>query len=185
VDTRVIATTNRDLEKAVQENQFRQDLYYRLNVIPILLPALRERKDDIPLLANYFVKKFCKKNGKDLKAVTASDMASLINYEWPGNVRELENIIERAVVLSGKDKLDVELPSSGGNGNTFKFVGAENVFHDSKRKVIESFETHYLTNMLKKHKGNISSAAKESGLDYKNFHDKLKKYRIKRGVFED
>jgi DNA-binding NtrC family response regulator len=96
----------------------------------------------------------------------------------------LENIVERAVVLSAKDRLELELPNASGNGG-FKMVGLGGVFHDSKRKVIESFETHYLTTMLRRHKGNISSAAKESGLDYKNFHDKLKKYRIKRSAFED
>ncbi len=184
VDARVIATTNRDLEKAVRENQFRQDLFYRLNVIPIMLPPLRERRDDIPLLVGHFVKKFCKKNNKEPKTVSSSDMAALVNYDWPGNVRELENIIERAVVLSAKERLELELPSASGNGG-FKLVGLGSVFHDSKRKVIESFETHYLTTMLRRHKGNISSAAKESGLDYKNFHDKLKKYRIKRSSFED
>ncbi len=184
VDARVIATTNRNLEKAVQENQFRQDLFYRLNVIPIVLPPLRERRDDVPLLVGHFVKKFCKKNNKESKTVSSSDMAALVNYDWPGNVRELENIVERAVVLSSKDRLELELPSASGNGG-FKLVGLGAVFHDSKRKVIESFETHYLTTMLRKHRGNISSAARESGLDYKNFHEKLKKYRIKRSAFED
>ncbi|MBI3794141.1 MAG: sigma-54-dependent Fis family transcriptional regulator [Nitrospinae bacterium] len=184
-DARVITSTNRDLEKAIRENLFRKDLYYRLNVISIVLPPLRERKDDIPMLANFFTDKFCKKNGRDLRQISATDMASLINYDWPGNVRELENVVERSVVLSANGNLRIELPGSGRNGDMFKLMGEENVFQESKRKVIESFEAHYLTTMLKKHKGNISSAAKESGLDYKNFHDKLKKYRIKRGVFEE
>jgi DNA-binding NtrC family response regulator len=186
VDARVIATTNRDLEKAMQEKTFRQDLYYRLNVIPIELPPLRERRDDIQILADHFVKRFCDKNNKGVKTISPSNMAAMMEYDWPGNVRELENVIERAVVLSTKDVLEIDLPniSSSGNGSHFRLDGVERSFHSSKDKVIESFETHYLTNILKKHKGNISAAAKESGLDYKNFHSKLKKYRIKRAMFE-
>ncbi|MBI5179646.1 MAG: sigma-54-dependent Fis family transcriptional regulator [Nitrospinae bacterium] len=185
VDTRTIATTNRDLEKAIQENQFRSDLFYRLNVIPIYLPSLRERKEDIPLLVNHFIRRFNRKNGKEIKNISPSVMAALMHYEWPGNVRELENIIERSVVLSAKDRLDeIELPHTRNNGH-LTIGGLETSFHDSKKKVIESFETHYLSNVMKKHKGNISAAAKEAGLDYKNFHNKLKKYKIKRRTFEE
>jgi len=100
VDVRVIAATNRDLETALKMGNFRQDLYYRLNVFPIKCPPLRERKEDIPLLVNHFIKRFCAKLGKKIETVPLDVMTSLQDYHWPGNVRELENVIERAVILS-------------------------------------------------------------------------------------
>jgi len=105
VNVRIIAATNRDLEKLIKEQRFREDLYYRLNVFPIHIPPLRERKEDIPLLVNYFIKKFSKKTGKNLKVVTQTMMNNLRNYDWPGNIRELENVIERAVIISSGEKL--------------------------------------------------------------------------------
>lgn len=188
VNARVIATTNRDLETAIRENQFRMDLFYRLNVIPVYLPALRERKEDIPLLVNHFVQKFNRKNNKEIKSLSPSAMTAIMQYEWPGNVRELENIIERAVVLSSGDRLDeVDIPgfSAGHNGKAATPFISEQGFQPAKKKIIESFEMHYLSNALKRHRGNISAAAKESGLDYKNFHSKLKKYNLRKSQFEN
>ncbi|GMT42608.1 MAG: DNA-binding response regulator [bacterium] len=185
VDIRVIATTNRDLEAAIRENTFRLDLFYRLNVIPIVLPPLRERKDDIPLLINHFIRKYSEKNHKEIKSAPPSFIAALMQYQWPGNVRELENVIERAVVMSPKDRLEeLEIPVSGENGHFVNFLGGDISFQDSKKKVIESFEVNYLTQAMKKHGGNISAAAKEARLDYKNFHNKIKKYRINKRQFE-
>jgi len=108
-DVRIIAATNADLEEAVQENQFREDLYYRLNVITIPLPPLRERTEDVPLLAQHFLSRYAKENDKPLREITSHAMELLLDYRWPGNVRELENVIERAVVLSAGEKLDQEL----------------------------------------------------------------------------
>ncbi|MBI5636813.1 MAG: sigma-54-dependent Fis family transcriptional regulator [Nitrospinae bacterium] len=186
VDTRVITTTNRNLEEAIREGTFRLDLFYRLNVIPIYLPSLRERKEDIPLLVHHFIKKFAKKNNKEITSISPAAMAAITQYDWPGNVRELENIIERAVVLAAKDRLDkIEIPGMpGNNGKALHITGQEAGFQSAKKKVIESFETHYLSHVLKKHRGNISAAAKEAGLDYKNFHNKLKKYHLKKSQFE-
>ncbi|MGB7290729.1 MAG: sigma 54-interacting transcriptional regulator [Thermodesulfobacteriota bacterium] len=107
VDVRVIAATNRDLEEAVKDGKFRADLYYRLNVFPITLPPLRERKEDIPVLASYFAQKFIKKLGKEIKSVSETTMERLKGYSWPGNIRELENIVERAVILSTGDTLEI------------------------------------------------------------------------------
>ena len=186
VDVRIITTTNRDLEKAMKEGLFRSDLFYRLNVIPIMLPSLRERKDDIPLLINHFIGKFAEKNGKEIKNVSPSALSGLMNYDWPGNVRELENVIERAVVLSSGDGIeDVELPVSGSNGHFMTISGNDSSFQSSKKQVIESFEVHYLTRAMKNNGGNIAAAAKNAGLDYKNFHSKLKKYNIKKRHFEE
>ncbi len=186
IDTRVITTTNRDLEEAIREGTFRLDLFYRLNVIPVYLPSLRERKEDIPLLVHHFIKKFAKKNNKEITSISPTAMAAITQYDWPGNVRELENIIERAVVLSAKDRLDdIEIPGMpGNNGKMLNISGQELGFQSAKKKVIESFETHYLSHVLKKHRGNISASAKEAGLDYKNFHNKLKKYHLKKSQFE-
>jgi len=98
-DVRVIAATNRNLEKEVEKGDFREDLYYRLNVFPVFIPSLRERKEDIPLLINYFVKKYASKTGRQIQETSDKVIKSLTEYNWPGNVRELENIIERAIVL--------------------------------------------------------------------------------------
>ena len=99
-DVRVIATTNQKLEKNVKEGKFREDLYYRLNVIPIFLPALRERKEDIPLLAHHFLRKYNRQNGAKIESISSQSLALMQDYNWPGNIRELENIIERAVVMT-------------------------------------------------------------------------------------
>src|SRR5262244_2273962 len=111
IDVRVIAATNRDLEKQVAENSFREDLYYRLNVIPIRVPPLRERREDIPLLVNHFLKKYASAAGRSILRVHPSSLDSLCGYEWPGNVRQLENTVERAVALETTDELHVEIPA--------------------------------------------------------------------------
>ena len=110
VDVRVIAATNRDLDKQVSEGTFREDLYYRLNVIPIRVPSLRERPEDIPLLANHFLKKYAPGAGKSIHALAPPSLETLAGYDWPGNVRQLENTIERAVALEASGELHVELP---------------------------------------------------------------------------
>jgi PAS domain S-box-containing protein len=107
VDTRVIAATNRDLEKAINKGEFREDLYYRLNVFPIQVPSLRERKEDIPLLINHFIKKYAAKTGRQIKETSQKVMDRLMEYDWPGNIRELENIIERAVILSNNGRITI------------------------------------------------------------------------------
>ena len=110
VDVRVIAATNRDLDRQVTEGTFREDLYYRLNVIPIRVPGLRERREDVPLLANHFLKKYAPGAGKSIHGVAAAALETLTGYDWPGNVRQLENTIERAVALETTSELHVELP---------------------------------------------------------------------------
>jgi transcriptional regulator with GAF, ATPase, and Fis domain len=108
VDVRVIAATNRDLKKAVEEGNFRPDLYYRLNVFPILIPPLRERKDDVELLVSYFTAQYSAKLGKRVEVIPKKTMDALLSYHWPGNARELENVIERAVILAHGNTLQVE-----------------------------------------------------------------------------
>ena len=113
-DVRVIAATNRDLRKAIDAGEFRLDLYYRLNVFPITIPPLRERRDDIPMLVWYFVKEFCETMDKSIVNISRSSMNQLCHYAWPGNVRELKNVIERAVIISSGPTLKVEVPKGGG-----------------------------------------------------------------------
>jgi len=121
VDIRVIAATNRNLEEDVREGRFREDLFYRLNVVSIPLPPLRERRDDIPLLAEYFLRKHNQENKKDIRSFDPEVMKIFMNYEWPGNVRELENVIERAVVLCNLDRIVIDnIPSNIINSSGFK-----------------------------------------------------------------
>src|SRR5919201_493812 len=110
-DVRVIAATNKNLQQMVQENTFREDLYYRVSVIPIEVPPLRERRDDISLLANHFLKKYVAASGKSIVRIAPHSLRDVQGYAWPGNVREVENTIERAVALEGSDELTVELPA--------------------------------------------------------------------------
>jgi len=107
VDVRIIAATNRDLSAAVAEGKFRRDLYYRLNVFPIVVPPLRERAADVPLLVSFFLQRFAKKFGKSAKRVSTETMERLVSYAWPGNIRELQNVIERAILLSPGDTLQL------------------------------------------------------------------------------
>jgi transcriptional regulator with GAF, ATPase, and Fis domain len=124
VNVRVIAATNRDLEKQVREGSFREDLYYRLNVFPITVPPLRERREDIPLLTRFFVEKAAKRLGKTIKFIPNNVMTRLQEYRWPGNVRELQNVIERAVINTTESKLqladDLRLPDSNTDSEILK-----------------------------------------------------------------
>jgi transcriptional regulator with GAF, ATPase, and Fis domain len=107
-DVRIVATTNRDLREEIKKGSFREDLYYRLNVIPIVMPPLCERKGDVELLVKHFVEKYAKKNGRSVPPVSAATMKVLLAYGWPGNVRELENVVERAILLASGDELEPE-----------------------------------------------------------------------------
>jgi transcriptional regulator with GAF, ATPase, and Fis domain len=139
VDTRVIAATNRDLQEEVAHNRFREDLYYRLNVFPVMIPPLRERKEDIPLLVNHFVKKYSAKTGKKIENVSQHVIATLQKYDWPGNVRELENVIERAVIVSqGKQlRLDDWLPHAGAKAEEPSLLTMEEIERNHILKVLE------------------------------------------------
>ena len=112
VDVRLVAATHRDLETMMAENQFRSDLYYRLNIIPIRIPPLRERPEDIPVLVRYFVEKYARRTGKRIDTIPAGALRKLMGWHWPGNVRELENVVERAVILTRSTTLAISLPQS-------------------------------------------------------------------------
>jgi len=181
VDVRVIAATNLDLQQAMKDKRFREDLYYRLCVITIPLPPLRDRPDDIPLLAYHFLRKYAARAGRRVERISVEAMRALRSHSWPGNVRELENAIERSVVMSRGDViLPGDLPSSV--SDTAAPSLSQNLlldlpFADAKRKAVEQFEASYAFGALKRAGGNVSEAARQAGMDRSNFRRILRKYK--------
>ena len=175
VDVRIISATRKNLEKAIEDGEFREDLYYRLKVIPIHIPPLRERKEDIPLLVDYFIKRFNKKLGK-LVEITPEALKCLMDYDFPGNVRELENIIERSVALSAGDTINaydivMAVEKDG-------FISLRNEDIPSLKEVISKTEMTHLMKVLEKTNWNRIKAAKILGISRKNLWEKLKAYNI-------
>lgn len=185
VDVRIIAATNKDLQKEVDVGRFREDLYYRLNVISIILPPLRERSEDIPLLAYHFLEKASARVGKKVRRISVDALQALQNYRWIGNVRELENVIERAVILTSSDSIQAtDLPPRV-LGESFYLIEefgdaalSRYPYQEAKEKAMASFNYSYITNLLKQTKGNLSLAAEKAGMDRSNFKKILKKYGI-------
>jgi len=173
-DIRFIAATNQDLTEKVKKKEFREDLYYRLNVIHITLPPLRERRDDIPVLAHYFLGRYSTINNKGIKGLSDRIMEMLLNRDWPGNVRELENVIERGVILSSEDTLDVEelFPSMSVADSQTGYATDlfSKSFKEAKEKLISDFHARYIKNALSKYGGNVSKAARACGLKRQYFH---------------
>jgi two-component system response regulator PilR (NtrC family) len=186
IDVRVIAATNRDLDKAVAENLFREDLYYRLNVIPVRVPPLRERREDIPLLVNHFLKKYAAAAGRGILRVNKESLDSLCGYEWPGNVRQLENTVERAVALETTDELHVELPAerpkvraaAAGSGATFDASAAVLPEGVGMENYVASIERSLLQNALNHSSGVQTRAADLLGISYRSFRHLMKKYEL-------
>lgn len=172
VDIRIIAATNKDLNQLVKEGKFREDLYYRLKVISIKVPSLRERKEDIPFLINYFVEVFSENYKKKIKKISPEVIKILLEYEYPGNIRELENIIERAVILSENGSIEIKhLPD--------EIVNFEKSKMNTDFRNIESIsEKEKLLETLRKTKGNKTAAAKLLGIDRVTLWRKLRKYQI-------
>jgi two-component system response regulator HydG len=173
VDVRVIAATNKDLQKAVQAGTFRDDLFYRLSVVPITLPPLRERRDDIPPLANYFLKKYNQKRKKNIHAISTKAMKALVEHDWPGNVRELENAIERAVVLTENDTIEPsDLLYYGLNASTTPELDVD------KPRRLADVEKEHIAGALKIFGGHKGKTAKWLGIDRKTLRSKLRRYDI-------
>ncbi len=176
VDVRLIAATNADLEEEVRAGRFRADLFYRLNVIPIQIPALRERRDDIPLLIDYFVARFCEKIGVSPKKVTREAQELLFNYGWPGNVRELENIIERAVLLNRSKVLDrTDFPEKLGQTGAIQMVSEA----DPATPTLESIEKAYIHYVMSQTEGKKTEAARILGIDTSTLYRKINRYNLK------
>ena len=181
VDVRVVVATNRDLKSEVDQGNFREDLFYRLNVMPLNIPPLRERQEDIPLLAQHFLKKFAEKNRKTVKGFVPLAMDMLVNYDWPGNVRELENAIERAVILlTGEHITENQLPIN----ITEKYPDGETSptpatpIMDGTHS-LEDIEKEAILATLKTSNGNKAEAARRLGVTRKTLHNKLKSYGLK------
>ena len=184
VDARFIATTNKDLLAEVERGTFRRDLFYRLSVMPIRVPPLRERKEDIPLLAEHFLEQANRRSKKTVRAIAPESLDALVRYPWPGNVRELENVIERAVIVSRGDALvDIErfLAPAGAHAA----VDLSLPFRDAKARVVEEFERAYVKGLLEAHGGKLTTAAKHADMDPKNFSDKMTRYGLRRSAAGD
>ena len=182
-DVHVIATTNRNLKEAVEKGEFRQDLFYRLNVIPLRLPPLRERRRDIFLLADHFIRRYSGRYGKPVKELSAAARERFLAYEWPGNVRELENMIERAVLLSGGDRLepwdlwdgeDCAPPPAAAAAEAPSFVDG-----NGKMMPLREAERQMILQALRKTDNNRTHAAKMLGISVRTLRNKLHEYRNK------
>jgi transcriptional regulator with PAS, ATPase and Fis domain len=182
VDVRVIATTNRNLEQSVEKKEFRQDLFFRLNVVPIHAPALRERLEDVPSLAEEFMRRFARKHGVQVNGFSEEAINALANHNWPGNVRELQNVVERAVILSGENgmiqpshlgisKLSVSSPATP----SLAAVTAAAV-PDSAALTLAEIEKRHILATLDRCKGNRTHAAKLLGVSIRTLRNKLHEY---------
>jgi DNA-binding NtrC family response regulator len=180
VDVRIITATNQNLEKAVAEGRFREDLYYRLNVIVIHLPSLKERMDDVPLLANHFLRHFSKGSKNEVEGISREAMELMGGYHWPGNVRELKNVMERAVSLTdSKIVVPEDLPEQirlVKDSDAFISPAGSN-YKKAKKDWMDFFEKRYLSDLLKRHNGNITKAALEAQINRKTIHRLLKRHR--------
>jgi len=180
VDVRIIAATNKDLKQAVANGEFREDLFYRINVVQINLPPLRERLEDIPLLALHFLEKHCEKTGKEIYAFSQDVLDSMMHYDWPGNVRELENVIERAVILErGKMISKIDLPVARLEEKRIDManisLGTEGF---SLREWLRMNEKKYLVDVMKRYEGNVRRALSQAKVGSKTFYRKIQKYGI-------
>jgi transcriptional regulator with GAF, ATPase, and Fis domain len=176
-NVRIIAATNRNLEELMAEGRFRSDLYYRLNIFPIQLPPLRERREDIPLLTSHFIYRFAKKMGRKISTISNRAMQELLQYNWPGNIRELEHLIERSILLVSGDTIQqIQLPSPSSNKTLPDKA-------DMVIKTIDVNERDHILSILKYCKGKISGAGGAAdllGVPASTLHSKMKRLGIKK-----
>ena len=187
IDVRIIAATNKNMEEEVRLRNFREDLFYRLNVIPLFLPPLRDRKDDIPLLAGHFLAKYSRQMRKQITRISDSARQMLYHYDWPGNVRELENIIQRHVALCEGDSIETltisgrplaasTVAPAAARAAQGELIPKEGVSLESE---LESYEKGYLREALKRTDGNLTNAAKLLGMSYRSIRYRVKKLKVK------
>lgn len=176
VNVRFISATNQNLKEKIEKNEFREDLYYRLNVVPIQIPPLRERKEDIPVLIQYFLNKYNREYNKNVK-FSEKVIQSLLEYSFPGNVRELENLVERSVILANSEIVDkIDIFTSAGD-EEFSFFDLD--YHSAKEKILSEFEKKYFQEILKRANNNISQAAKLAKIHRVNLYNKIKELGLK------
>jgi len=185
VDVRIISATNQPIKEKISRGEFRLELYYRLNVVPIHIPPLRERIDDLPLLVNHFIIAFNRKFGKKLTGVTTRAMSRLLKYDWPGNVRELENVLERAFVTTEGDVIDTIITSHDVRRTALQeatphAVDVEIPFKAARSMVEKRFEKAYLREALKRFGGNVSETARMTGINPRTIWRKIKEYEIEK-----
>jgi len=181
VDVRVIAATNQDLEAMVREKRFREDLYYRINVIALQMPPLRGKREDIPVLANHFLAKYSKTMGKKIREIAPEAMQKLLEYDWPGNVRELENVIERAVALEGTDRIhpgsfSLEVPNRPDTGTTLPLALTQDGIDLETQ--LERLRERFMTEALSRTQGIQTRAAELLGMSFRSFRYFAKKYNL-------
>ncbi|MDA2937739.1 sigma-54 dependent transcriptional regulator [Acidobacteria bacterium AH-259-A15] len=186
VDIRILAATHRDIEAMIQEKEFREDLYFRINVVRISVPPLREREGDVPLLANHFFDLFSSKVSKNVEGISAAALLILEEYDWPGNIRELRNVIERACTLTESTQiLPQDLPPRILSAVEEKKSASGGEFQRAKQSLIEDFERSYLIKMLSRTAGNVTEAARFSGMSRPAFHRLMSKYTITSSDFKE
>ena len=182
VDVRVVAATHRDLETEVKEGRFREDLYYRLKVVEVTLPPLRDRTEDIPALVERFLSQVAERLGRDKKSIDPDALADLVRHPWRGNVRELRNTIERAAVLSSGETIgvaDLDLDQSGGDPGGDAGISLEMSFRDAKKQMVEGFERQYLIRALREHDGNVSRTAESIGMVRQSLQQKIRELDLR------
>ena len=193
VDVRIIAATNRDLEEEVAKGGFREDLYYRINVVPIWLPPLRERREDIPLLAKHFLVKYTQMFKRNITLISQEVLNEMMTYDWPGNVRQLENLIERAVIMAKGDSIThidlLEKPKRTEEkpieARPWFIPDLEDLpFKEAKRRLIKEYEREYITGLLKRCKGSITLSSNISHLDMKTLRRKMEEYGLYKENFK-
>jgi len=183
IDLRVIAATHRDLQKEISEGRFREDLYFRLAVVPLHMPRLSQRREDIPLLVKAFIREFCQDLAKPVMEISPEAMSALLNYSWPGNIRELRNLIERLVILEeGKILALDHLPAaiSAESGAAMEVAPLlQGRFRQNKAQVVARFEKEYLMGLLGRHQGNVSRSAREAGMERSGFQRLMQRYGLR------
>ena len=189
VDVRVIAATHRDLKAEVAAGRFREDLYYRLNVFPVVLPRLRDRREDVPLLAAHFLEKHAGALRKELAGFDAEALRALAGYRWPGNVRELENAVERAVAVSSGRVITLrDLPAEV-QGAQEGAIPGELLVKMPYREVVDlardRVSRDYLVALLKEFEGNVTRAAERAGMERESLHRLMKRYGVKADDFKE
>ena len=182
VDVRLITATNRNIEALIEKNKFREDFYYRLNVINIHIPALRQRKEDIPLLIDHFIKKYAKENEKSISGISSEALDILMKYNYPGNIRELENLIERMVVLARDEiitRSELPVQFTAAKEPESRKTSPAAVYTGSFKEQTEAFEKDLITRALEQHNYNQSRAAESLGMNERNMRYKIQKYKLK------
>ncbi len=185
VDVRIISATNADLEAEVAAGPFRQDLFYRLNMVSVNLPPLRDREGDLPLLVEYFVKKYREKHKKDIRTISQKALKQVMGYHWPGNVRQLQHAIERAIICTSGRHVENVAPRSGNDGDgAYRSTYGDWRFEAvTLEEFLDGAEKAYLERLLKSKKGTIGKSAEVAGISSKSLYTKMKKYNLKKEVF--